>query len=55
MTLGDIQGSRTFTTGEKMIDSSKAIRDLRHDPKVDPNEGIQRTVDWMKWFYRIRD
>lgn len=44
-----------FTTGEKMIDSSKAIRDLRHDPKVDPNEGIQRTVDWMKWFYRIRD
>ncbi len=44
-----------FTTGEKMIDSSKAIRDLRHDPKVDPYEGIKRTVDWMKWFYRIRE
>lgn len=42
-----------FTTGEKKIDSSKAIRDLKHDPKVDPREGIRRTIDWMKWYYRI--
>jgi len=47
------QDAEPFTTGEKKIDSSRAIRDLRHDPKVDPREGIKRTVEWMKWYYRI--
>ena len=42
-----------FTTKVKTIDFSKAIRDLKHDPKVDPKEGIKRTVEWMKWYYRI--
>ena len=44
-----------FTTGVKRIDCSKAIRDLRHDPKVSPDEGIRRTVEWMKWYYRKSD
>jgi dTDP-glucose 4,6-dehydratase len=42
-----------FTTGKKMIDSSQAIRDLDHDPRVSPEEGIRRTVEWMKWYYRV--
>lgn len=42
-----------FTTDIKTIDCSKAKKDLRHDPKVTPEEGIKRTVDWMKWYYRI--
>ena len=42
-----------FTTKVKTIDFSKAIRDLKHDPKIDPKEGIKRTVEWMKWYYRI--
>ncbi len=42
-----------FTTEVKTIDCSKAIRDLKHDPKVDPAEGIRRTVEWMKWYYRM--
>lgn len=42
-----------FTTNVKTIDCSKAIRDLKHDPKISPEEGIRRTVDWMKWYYRI--
>jgi dTDP-glucose 4,6-dehydratase len=37
-----------FTTKTKPVDCSKAIRDLKHDPKVPPEEGIRRTVDWMK-------
>jgi dTDP-glucose 4,6-dehydratase len=41
------------TTKIKTIDFSKAIRDLGHDPKVPPEEGIQRTVEWMKDYYRI--
>ena len=42
-----------FTTKVKHIDFSKAIKDLKHDPKVPPKEGIKRTVEWMKWYYRV--
>ena len=31
-----------FTTKVKKIDCSKAIRDLGHDPKIPPEEGIRR-------------
>lgn len=44
-----------FTTGVKRIDCSKAVRDLKHDPKISPDEGIRRTVEWMKWYYRKSD
>jgi dTDP-glucose 4,6-dehydratase len=42
-----------FTTKVKTIDCSKAVRDLKHDPKVTPEEGIKHTVEWMKWYYRV--
>jgi dTDP-glucose 4,6-dehydratase len=42
-----------FTTKVKKMDFSKAVKDLNHDPQVVPREGIKRTVEWMKWFYRI--
>ncbi|KAF5028183.1 dTDP-glucose 4,6-dehydratase [anaerobic digester metagenome] len=44
-----------FTTHVKTIDFSKSIRDLKHDPQVSPAEGIRKTVEWMKWYYRIDD
>ena len=44
-----------FTTKVKTIDCSKAVRDLNHDPKVLPEEGIRRTVEWMRWYYRMGD
>ncbi|BAZ98416.1 NAD(P)-dependent oxidoreductase [Methanothermobacter sp. EMTCatA1] len=47
--------SEPFTTKVKTMDFSKAIRDLKHDPQVPPEEGIRRTVEWMKWYYRIED
>jgi dTDP-glucose 4,6-dehydratase len=40
-----------FTTKVKTIDCSKAVKDLKHDPKVTPEEGIRRMVEWMKGFY----
>ena len=43
--------AESFTTKTKPVDCSKAIRDLRHDPRVPPEEGIRRTVDWMKRQY----
>ncbi|MCC7562421.1 MAG: NAD(P)-dependent oxidoreductase [Methanobrevibacter arboriphilus] len=42
-----------FTTKVKTIDFSKAIRDLKHNPKVSPEKGIEKTVEWMKEFYNI--
>ena len=44
-----------FTTKIKTLDFSKSINDLNHDPKVSPEEGIKRTVEWMKWYYRMED
>jgi dTDP-glucose 4,6-dehydratase len=35
------------------MDFSKAVRDLKHNPKVTPQEGIKRTVQWMKDYYRV--
>ncbi len=42
-----------FTTKSKPIDCSKAIRDLKHDPKIAPSEGIRRTVAWMRKYYGL--
>lgn len=42
-----------FTTQIKTMDFSKAVRDLKHAPEISPEEGIRRTVEWMKWYYRI--
>ncbi len=44
-----------FTTKIKTIDCSKAVKDLRHAPKIAPEEGIKRTVAWMTWYYRMGD
>jgi dTDP-glucose 4,6-dehydratase len=40
-----------FTTKIKTMDFSKAVMDLKHNPKVTPEEGIKRTVKWMKNVY----
>jgi len=40
-----------FTTGVKHMDFSKIRRDFGHDPKVTLEEGIPRTIDWMKKEY----
>ena len=45
--------SERFTTKDKKIDVTKAIRDLKHDPKVPLSEGIPLTIEWMKSVYGI--
>jgi len=42
-----------FTTKVKHMDFSKLVRDLKHDPKVSPKEGIRKTVASMKENYPI--
>ena len=40
------------TTTDKKLDVSKATRDLKHDPQVPLEEGIPRTIEWMKAVYQ---
>jgi len=42
-----------FTTMVKHMDYSKSKRDLNHDPKVPLEEGIPRTIEWMKREYGV--
>lgn len=45
--------SEPFTTRVKHMDFSKARRDLNHDPKIALEEGLLKTVDWMKNAYGL--
>ncbi len=45
--------SERFTTKDKKIDVTKAIRDLKHDPKVPLSEGIPLTIEWQKSVYNV--
>ena len=41
------------TTLVKNINFEKAINDLGHNPKIDPEKGIDKTIKWMKKYYGI--
>ena len=45
--------SEGFTTKVKRMDFSKSIKDLNHNPQIPPEEGIKRTIGWMKDYYKI--
>jgi len=40
-----------YTTRHKTLDSSKAIRDLGHNPSTPLEEGLKKTVEWMESIY----
>jgi len=46
-------GKEGFTTITKVVDFSKARRDLKHNPQVDTTEGVNRYVKWCKKVYEI--
>ncbi len=41
-----------FTTKEKIVDISKSMRDLGYNPKVSLEEGLAKTLEWMKKVYQ---
>jgi len=43
-----------FTTRVKHMDFSRIRRDLKHDPRVPLEEGIPKTIAWMKQYYGIK-
>jgi dTDP-glucose 4,6-dehydratase len=42
-----------LTTKTKIVDVSKSIKDLDHKNSVSLDEGVRKTVDWMKKIYKI--
>jgi dTDP-glucose 4,6-dehydratase len=42
-----------FTTKDKKVDASKAVRDLAHEPKIGLEQGIVETVNWMRSHYGV--
>jgi dTDP-glucose 4,6-dehydratase len=43
-----------LTTRQKMVDASKARRDLDHKTTVKLEDGIRQTIEWMKGVYNIK-
>lgn len=43
--------AEAFTTKVKKVDTTKAVRDLDHAPKIGLSEGIPHTIDWMRQAY----
>jgi dTDP-glucose 4,6-dehydratase len=49
--LVELRGEEAFTTRTKVIDFSKARRDLNHSPKIDIRAGIERYIAWARNIY----
>lgn len=45
--------AEAHTTKIKKMDFSKAVKDIKHNPKISPEDGIKKTVEWMKDHYRM--
>ena len=43
--------SEILTTKDKKVNVDKAIRDLNHSNSIDLDEGVRRTIKWMKEYY----
>ena len=51
--LVEYRDSEILTTRDKRVDVSKAVRDLGHRTTVSLEEGMRRTVAWMREVYRL--
>lgn len=53
--LINYQDTEPLTTKSKRVDISKAIKDLNHKVTVNLNEGVSRTLDWMREYYGLKE
>lgn len=49
--LVSYEENEKFTTLHKKVSCEKAIKDLKHNPRVNLADGLRKTVDWMKEIY----
>jgi dTDP-glucose 4,6-dehydratase len=52
--LVQLKDSEMLTTRHKLVDSSKAIRDLGHEDTYGLEEGHRITAEWMRRVYNLR-
>lgn len=45
--------SEIMTTKDKLVDVSKSVRDLNHKNTVSLENGVKKTIDWMRKVYEI--
>ena len=46
--------SEVLTTKSKSVDTTKAARDLDHNPVWSLEKGLEATIGWMREFYGFR-
>jgi dTDP-glucose 4,6-dehydratase len=51
--LARYTGEEGFTTRVKVVDFSKARRDLDHHPRIDIRQGVSRYVEWARGVYSV--
>ncbi len=44
--------SEVLTTKTKKVDTSKAVRDLNHKLSISLEDGVKKTIDWMREYYK---
>jgi len=47
------ENSEKLTTKKKRVNIDLSIKELEHKSTVDIREGIKRTIDWMKEYYKL--
>jgi dTDP-glucose 4,6-dehydratase len=52
--LIEYRDGEPFTTRDKHVDISKAVRDLRHEPQTSLRFGIQCTIEWLRRTYPLK-
>ena len=52
MTYAD---SEILTTKDKLVKVDKAIKDLNHKNTIGLEEGVKKTIEWMRSYYNISD
>ena len=50
-----VKGYEVETYGAKFVDSKKSVNDLKHKSTIGLKEGVQKTVEWMKNYYDIKN
>lgn len=45
--------SEILTTKSKLVDVSKSERDLKHKNTVSLDDGVKKTIEWMKEYYKV--
>ena len=52
--LVEYKEAEPFTTKDKKVDVTKAVRDLKHSPEIPLEVGVARTVAWMREVYAAK-